>query len=115
MAGRAEFSSNVIVSGGAVVGLNSEYGRLTVGTTAVAVKAGAEAVSARTGTVLAAHPDNTGYIYLGLDDTVSATNYMMVLPAGQIVTIDIDNEVDVPIYAIASVADQYMGVCEVKR
>lgn len=111
--GRPDYSSNVTVANEyTLLGTGTLFGRLTVGAAAVEVKVGAAALANRKIVSIQAHPDNAGYIYIGFDNTVTDANYAFVLSAGSMVSINLDASAALEIYAIASAADQYVGVVE---
>ena len=108
-----EFSSNVVVSSNTgIIGTGSVYGVMTVGLAAMEVKIGAEKLAGRKSVTLCAHPDNSGYIYLGLDNTVAVNKYMFVLPGGAGLNIELDSADDLDIFVIGSAANQGLGVLE---
>lgn len=108
-----EFSSNVIISSNTgIIGTGSVYGTMTVGTAAEEVKVGAAKLAGRKSVTLCAHPDNTGYIYIGLDDEVATNKYLFVLPGGAGLNIELDVAADLDIFVIGSAANQGLGVLE---
>lgn len=116
MAGRAQFSNTVEVAGGAVIGVNSLYGVLTLlAATATEIKKGAAALVARTGVTINSHPDNADSIYVGLDNTVSDTNWVFCLQGGNAISIDLDSDNEVPIYLYSPTAGVRAGFAEVKK
>lgn len=110
-----EFASNVVVANEyTLLGIGSVYERLTVGVAAIEVKAGVDKLAGRTTITVQAHPDNTGVIFLGLDNTVTANHYFYCLSGGSAITLRLDSVDNISIYAIASVVGQIMGVIEGK-
>jgi hypothetical protein len=112
---RAEFSNTVQVSGGSVIGLNAEYGTVNVGTVAVELKIGADPLVYRSGIFASADPNNSDNIYIGLDNTVSATHSFLCIPAGGAFSIDVDSSNDVHIFAKSLSEGQLLHLCEVKK
>lgn len=115
MAGRPQFSNTVEVAGGSVLGINSLYGSVDVGTAAVELKIGEVSLVNRTGLYIQADSENTDIICLGLDDTVARDNAFAVLSPGVGYSIDVDTDTAVPIFAISAQAGQVVHVCEVKK
>lgn len=83
------------------------YGRVTVGTAAVAVAA---VNNNRKGIDIQADPDNTNFIYLGYDNTVASNKWFAKLAPGQAFSRD---NIRSAIYAISGAANQYCGYGEV--
>lgn len=111
--GRPDYSSNVTVANEyTLLGAGTLYGRVTAGVAAAEVKVGATALSGRKIVSMQAHPDNAGYVYIGFDNTVSATNYAFILSAGSLLSLNLDAAAALDIYCLASAADQYLGVVE---
>lgn len=77
-------------------------GILTIGTTATELTFTGTTESI----IVQAHPENTGYIYVG-DSTVTDTgdNAIFLLESGMYITIDLDDSTQ-SIYVVASIADQ---------
>lgn len=108
-----EFTTNVTISSNlSILGTGSVYGQMVVGAAAAEIKVDAAKLSGRGSVVLNAHPDNAGYIYLGLDNLVTATKYFYVLAGGAGVMIEFDVSDNVALYAYGSIAGQKMGVLE---
>lgn len=115
MAGR-EYTANVVVSTDyTLLGSESAYNQLTIGTTVTEIKVGAERLVSRTVLFLNAHKDNTGVIYIGLDNQVSNSKWFLMLEPSEKMALKLDSADDVAIYAIASAAGQKVGICEVKQ
>lgn len=77
-------------------------GKIAVGTTAVEVSFTIETRSI----VITADADNTGKLYVGKSNVTSAgANAIVYLSAGDSVSLDF-NDVDTPLYVVASVAAQ---------
>lgn len=110
-----EYQSNVIVANEyTLLGTGSLYNEITFGTTATEIKVGTTKLSGRTVVTMCAHPDNSGYIYVGLDNTVSPTKYLYVLTGGAAASFKINTADNPTLYAVGSVMGQRCGVCEVK-
>lgn len=85
------------------------YGRITVGLSAVQIGV-VNRNDDRKGIDIQADPDNTDYIYLGYDATVSSSKWFAKLSPGQAFSRDNTRSV---IYAISGTASQYVGYGEV--
>jgi hypothetical protein len=110
-----EFASNVIVANEyTLLGVGSIYNMLTVNAVAVEVMAAGAKLAGRTTVMVQAHPDNTGYIYLGLDNTVTSAKNFFCLPGGAGITIKLDSTDNISIFAIGSAAGQLLSVLEGK-
>jgi hypothetical protein len=110
-----EFSSNVIVANEyTLIGAGSAYNMLTINAAVAEIMAGGEKLAGRTTVMVQAHPDNTGYIYLGLDNDVTAVNNFFCLAGGAGITIKLDSIDNISIYAIGSAAGQLLSVLEGK-
>jgi hypothetical protein len=110
-----EFSSNVIVANEyTLIGAGSSYNMLTINTAAVEIMANAVKLAGRTTLMVQAHPDNAGYIYLGLDNTVTAAKNFFCLAGGDGLTIKLDSIDNISIYAIGSAAGQLLSLLEGK-
>lgn len=108
-----EFTSAVVLASvSGIVGIGSIYGTLTVDAAAVEAKVGAVKLAGRKSVLLCAHPDNSGYIYVGLDNTVTAAKFLYVLQGGAGISIDVVPEDNVSIYVIGSAVGQKLGVME---
>lgn len=115
MAGRKQFSNTVEVAGGSVLGLNSIYGNVEVGLLAVQLKIGQDNLINRTGVFVQSSPDNTDNVYIGLDDTVDSLKAFFCLSPGNAISIDIDTDNNVPLWAISATDAQIIYLCEVKK
>lgn len=111
----AQFDGSITVANEyTLIGAGSVYGRLTAGVAAIEIKIGASKLSGRTTVTIQAHPDNAGYVYIGLDNAVSATNYFAVLAGGSPISIKLDSIDLLSIWVLGSQAAQYIGVIEGK-
>ncbi|WP_353853164.1 hypothetical protein [Dehalobacter restrictus] len=118
MAGRPQHSGTTIVSRideTSLIGANSVFGTLTIGTGVLEIKVSASAVSGRSAIFVMADKDNSGVVYFGLDDTVTSTKAMAVLQAGQGMEFQIDSEQTQKLYGIGSAVGQKVHCIEVKK
>lgn len=109
----AEFDNMVVISQeDSFIGSGSVDGQLIVGMLPVEIKVGADRLPGRALLTVQAHPDNSGLVYIGLDDDLSATDCAFVLTPGQGVSIKLDKKANLPVYALGSAADQKINIIE---
>ena len=113
---RPAYSSSVTIdAGNNELSLESVYGCLTIGTSVSEIKIGSSALVGRKAVSIQSDEDNTGVIYLGFGLTdPSASNSFFKLNAGGSVVLSIDKFNDIPIKAIATLANQKIYVSELK-
>jgi hypothetical protein len=115
MAGKPEFSADVVVANEYTLhSSNSVYNTIDVGIAAVEVKAGAAALVDRTTVSLQADPNNTGALYLGLDNTVSTLKWFMCLMPGMGIELRVSTSNPPTFYVISNAAGQKAGIVEGK-
>jgi hypothetical protein len=108
-----QFQNSVVVSSNTgLIGTGSVYAQQTIGAAAAEIKVGGSKLSGRKSVTLCAHPDNTGYIYIGMDNTVTASKYWYVLAGGAGITIELDPAAALGVWAYGSAAGQLLGVLE---
>lgn len=110
---REDYSANVTVANEyTLYGTGTLFARVTVGTSAVEAKVGASKLTGRKTVGLKAHPDNTGYVYVGFTNLVSSTNYGWVLAGGDAIEFTLDSADGLEVWLIGSAAGQYVGLIE---
>jgi hypothetical protein len=113
--GSREFSSDVIVANEyTILGANSKYGVVTVGTAAVELKVGASKLTDRTTLSIQALKTNSDLIYIGLDNTVTTSKFGLFLEAGTGIELGLSTSVIPSIFAISGTAGQKVSIIEGK-
>ena len=111
----AQFSGSVTVANEyTLLGNGSVYNQLTFTTVAQEIKVGGSKLAGRKTLTIQAHPDNAGYIYIGLDNTVTNVKYFIALSAGMPITIKFNSIDALSIWGYGSAAGQLLGVLEGK-
>jgi hypothetical protein len=111
---KPEFSADVIATDTSLLGVGSIYNALVIGVAAQELRIGAAALAGRSSVVVTAHPDNTGYVYIGLDNLVTTAKYFIALPGGSGITVKCDPSGSLKLWAIGSAAGQNVGLLEGK-
>lgn len=111
----SEFGSQVTVANEyTLTGLSSLWGRVTVGAAAVQAMIGGGRLAGRTSVFIQCHPSNADNVYVGFSNAVSASNYAMVMPAGDAKQVTLPSSQDVQIWLFSPTASQFVGVIEGK-
>lgn len=106
----AQFSSTVTVAKEyGLIGANSQYDLVTVGTTATLIDL---AVDGRTSVFLQAHKDLVDVLYIGLDDTVSDAKHFASLTAGEKIQFIVSTSSNPAIYVKGTNATDKVAVLE---
>lgn len=110
----AQFAGSVTIANEyTLFGTGTLFNQMTIGASASLIKCGASVqLAGRTTVTLKAHPDNSGYIYIGFDSTVTASKWGYVLAGGDAITFTMDTADNLTMYAYGSAAGQLMGVTE---
>lgn len=112
--GKQEFQSNVVVANEyTLLGVNSKYGVVDVGTVAKDLFVGAEKLQGRTTLFIQCHLDNSDNVYIGLTSSVTTSNFGILLMPGQSLQLKLstgDNPMS--IYAISGSSGQKVALIE---
>lgn len=105
-----QFDSTVtIATEYALLGNNSDYGLLTVGVSATELTKNVENA---TSLFMQADGNNADLIYLGLDNTVSSSNYFATLSAGEKIQIITSTSSPVLVYGIGTNTADKVAILE---